>query len=84
MVDHRGVVAGVLDGIDQVVLRHLRAVFDVGPLHGEVHRRLHTVQVVEAALDLGRARSAAHARQLQIGRRHNGNYTPRGYIVKAV
>jgi hypothetical protein len=33
-------------------LGDLPAVFDVRALHGEVHRRPHTVQIAEAALDL--------------------------------
>ncbi len=60
----------------------LRTVLDVGLLDGEVHRRLHAVQAVEAAFDLRRTRCAAHAAQLEIGGRHAANYTPRGYIVQ--
>ena len=82
VVDHRGVVAGALHRVDQVVLGDLPAVFDVRALHGEVHRRPHTVQIIEAALDLRGAGRAAHPGHLEIRRRHTANYTPRGYIVK--
>jgi hypothetical protein len=62
------VIAGGFHGLDQIRFADLRAVFDVCLLDGEVHRRVHTVQPVEAALDLGRAGCAAHAAQLEVGR----------------
>ena len=41
VADHRGVVTGGLDGAHQIPGAHLRTVFDVGLLDGEVHRRPH-------------------------------------------
>ena len=63
MVDHRGVVTGGLDRVNQLGGADLCAVLDVGLLDGEVHRRVDTVECVEAAHDPGGAGGATHPGQ---------------------
>ena len=55
VVEHRSPIAGGLDCADQITDADVRIVFDVGPLNGEIHRRMDAVKVVEATFDPRRA-----------------------------
>ena len=80
--EHRGVVAGGLDRVDEVTGVNRRVVVDVGLLDHEVHGGPHPVEAVEATFDLRGAGGTGHPAQPQIRGRHNPDYTPRGYMYQ--
>ena len=70
--ERRRAIARLLDGPDEVVGSESgRVVGDSGQLGGVVDRRRHAVELVQALLDVGRARRARHAGhgQVDVGRR---------------
>ena len=67
LLRQRGVIAGGLDGADQIVDRGLRGVEGNRRLLGRVvDGRLDALQLVEALLDPGRTGGAGHPLELEL------------------